>query len=91
MGWGYYTIQKRDNPSLNFNPPGSTTSNNQAYYHSTDSNDRGNRAMNDVNNSTYMNNQNNLKNGFFASIGNYTPSSTNDAMWTSNYIADAEL
>ena len=92
MGWAQYSVQKRVNPSLNFNPPGTTTSNNQAYYYSTDSNDRGNRTINDVNHGSYMNNsQDNLKNGFFASIGNFTPASANDAMWTSNYIAEAEL
>ncbi|QJQ82610.1 tail fiber protein [Synechococcus phage S-SBP1] len=91
FGWTQYSVQKRTNPTVELNPPGSNPSTNQAYYHSTDSSDRGNRAINEINPSGQMPNQTNFKNGFIATMGGFTPASTNDAMWTSNYIAEAEL
>jgi len=90
-GWTNYSVQKRANPSVELNPPGSNPSNNQAYYWSTDTNDRGNRAINEINPSNQVGGQSNFKNGFIATMGGFTPASTNDAMWTSNYIAEAEL
>ena len=91
FGWTQYSVQKRANPSVEINPPGSNTANNQAYYHSTDTNDRGNRAINEINPILQMPNQTNFKNGFIATMGGFTPASTNDAMWTGNYIAESEL
>ena len=90
-GWTNYSVQKRANPSVELNPPGSNPSNNQAYYWSTDTNDRGNRDINEINPSNQVGGQSNFKNGFIATMGGFTPASTNDAMWTSNYIAEAEL
>ena len=91
FGWTNYSVQKRANPSVEINPPGSNPSNNQAYYWSTASSDRGNRAINEINPSNQVGGQSNFKNGFIATMGGFTPSSTNDAMWTGNYIAEAEL
>ena len=91
FGWTQYSVQKRENPGVEINPPGSNPNTNQAYYHSTSSSDRGNRSINEINPSGQVNGQSNFKNGFIATMGGFTPASTNDAMWTGNYIADAEL
>ena len=90
MGWVNYKVTKRDNPSVTSIAPGGTTTN-RVYYYSTDPADRGVRTLNQINTTSWVGGMTDFTNSFFGVIANFTPASSNDAVISGIYRADAEL
>ena len=90
MGWVNYKVTKRSNPSVTSIAPGGTTTN-RVYYYSTDPADRGVRTLNQINTTSWVGGMTDFTNSFFGVIANFTPASSNDAVISGIYRADAEL